>query len=96
MKLYQFFFKYERGGIRLTHPLEKLPSKSPALLGLIYKTNKYKFDFQQYEIIRSFPENIYAGKIYTDEVEEDQSNLIKNIKELIKNSHQEQKQVKQR
>ena len=28
---------------------------------LIYKINKYKYDFQQYEFIRSFGESIYAG-----------------------------------
>ena len=36
---------------------------------LIYKTNKYKYDFRQYETIRSFGESIYAGKITTDEAE---------------------------
>ena len=41
-KLDKFFLKYEGGGgggpppphVKLTHPQEKLPSKSPALLGL--------------------------------------------------------------
>ena len=28
---------------------------------LIHETNKYKYDFQQYEFIRSFGESIYAG-----------------------------------
>ena len=48
----------------------------------MYKTNKYKYDFQRYEAIRCFDESIYAGKIITDEGEEDQSNLLKNIAEL--------------
>ena len=41
---------------------------------LIYKTNKCKYDFQQYE-------SIYAGKITKNEAEEDQSNLLKDIVE---------------
>ena len=45
----------------------------------MYKTNKYKYDFQRYEAIRCFDESIYAGKIITDEGEEDQNNLLKNI-----------------
>ena len=49
---------------------------------LIYKANKYKYDFQQYETIRSFGESIYAGKITRDDAEEDQSNLFKNIVEF--------------
>ena len=53
---------------------------------LIYKANKYKYDFQQYETIRSFGENIYDRKITTDEVEEDQSNLLKNIVEFNEKS----------
>ena len=62
--------------------------------GLIYKTNKYKFDFLQCDIITSFAVSIFAGKSSTDKGEEDQSNLIENIKELIKNPHQEQRKVK--
>ena len=38
---------------------------------LIYRANKYRCDFQQYETIRSFGENIYIGKITIDEAEED-------------------------
>ena len=44
---------------------------------LIYRTNKYKKDFQQHETLRSFGESSYAGKITVDEAEEDQSNLLK-------------------
>ena len=43
---------------------------------LINKPNKYKYDFQQYETIRSFGESIYTGKINIDEAEMDQSNLL--------------------
>ena len=38
--------------------------------------NKYVYDFQQFEIIRSFGDSIYTGKINIDEVERDQSNLL--------------------
>ena len=43
------------------------------------KTNKYLFDFQQFETIRSFGNSIYTGKINIDEPEMDQSNLLENI-----------------
>ena len=33
------------------------------------------YDFQQYETIRSFGDNIYTGKINIDETEKDHSNL---------------------
>ena len=46
---------------------------------LIYKANKYKYDFQKYEAIRSFGVSIYIGKINIDEAEMDQSNLLKNF-----------------
>ena len=41
---------------------------------LVYKGNKYKYDFQQYEAIRSFNESICTGKIDIDEAEMDQNN----------------------
>ena len=34
------------------------------------KTNRYKYDFQQYETIRSLSESISAGTFTTDEAEE--------------------------
>ena len=46
--------------------------------------NKYKYDFQQYAMIRSFGESIYAGKINTDEAKMDQSYLLKNLVEYNK------------
>ena len=36
----------------------------------------YRYDFQQYQMIRSFGESIYTGKIKTNEAEMDQSNLL--------------------
>ena len=43
---------------------------------LRYKASKYKYDFQQYQMVRSFGESIYTGKIKTNEAEMDQSNLL--------------------
>ena len=34
---------------------------------LKYKANKYLYDFQQFETIRSFGDSIYTGKINIDE-----------------------------
>ena len=33
---------------------------------LKYKTNKYLYDFQQFETIRSFDDSIYNSKVNTD------------------------------
>ena len=49
---------------------------------LMYRANKYKYNFQQYETIRSFGEGTYADKITKDEDAEDQSILLKNIVEF--------------
>ena len=46
---------------------------------LKYKTNKYLYNFPQFETIRSFRDSIYTGKINIDEAEMDQSNLSENI-----------------
>ena len=43
---------------------------------LVYKTNKYKYDFQQYDTIRSFGDSICNGKISIDEDEIDQDSLL--------------------
>ena len=52
---------------------------------LIYRANKYKYDFQQNEAVKSFDESIYTWKITIDEAEMDQSNLLKNMVGLIIN-----------
>ena len=39
----------------------------------MYRANKYKYDFTQYETIRSFSESIYTGKIATNEIDIDQA-----------------------
>ena len=43
---------------------------------------KYIYNFQNFETIRSFGGNIYTGKICIDEGETKQSNLLENIKEF--------------
>ena len=44
----KFFLKYERGGgDQIDSPPEKLPSKSPALLGLMDKVIKSKRGLEQ-------------------------------------------------
>ena len=42
-------------------------------------SNKYLYDFQQFETIRSFGDSIYIGKTNIDETEIDQSNLLENM-----------------
>ena len=52
------------------------------------KDSKYRanntntYDFQQYDTIRSFGDNIYPDKINVDEAEMDQTNLLENILEF--------------
>ena len=74
---------------KITEWEEKIKRK-----GLICKTNEYKYDFQQYETIRSFGESIYAGKSSTDEAEEYQSNLLENIIEFNEKSRPRTKEGK--
>ena len=49
---------------------------------LKYKTNKYLYDFQQFETIRFFGDSIYTGKINIDEPEIDLTNLLEIIVKL--------------
>ena len=51
---------------------------------LKYKTNRYNFDFQQFEILRSFGDSIYNGKVRIDEAEMEKTNLIENIVNVSK------------
>ena len=63
---------------------------------MIYKANKYKYDFQQYETISSFGESIYGGKIDIDEAEMDQSNLLENVVKFNKKSSSRNKEDKEK
>ena len=46
------------------------------------KTNQYKYDFQQHDTTRSFGDNVYKGKINTDEADIDQNSLSDSLKEF--------------
>ena len=48
---------------------------------MIYETNKYTYNFQQFKMIRSFGDSILNGKITLDEVDK-KSNLLENILEF--------------
>ena len=43
---------------------------------VVYETNKYVDNFQQYETIRSFSKNIFAHIINLDNADKDQSDLL--------------------
>ena len=45
---------------------------------LKYETNKYRFDFQQFETIRPFGDSFHNDKIIIKEAEKKQNNLFKN------------------
>ena len=57
------------------------------------KQKNYIYDFQRYNTIRSFGDNNYTVKISIHEGETDQTNLLKNWKNLLKNLDQEQKKM---
>ena len=46
---------------------------------LIYKSNKYTYDFRNFQTIRTFGEDIYEGEITFEEADEDQLNLLNSI-----------------
>ena len=45
----------------------------------IYYSGDYKYDFTKFKTIRTFGRDIYDGKIFLKEADEDQSNLIHKI-----------------
>ena len=63
---------------------------------LTYKANEYKYDFQQYETIRSFGEGIYTGEINIYEAEMDQRNLLENMVEFNEKSRPRKKEDKEK
>ena len=54
----------------------------------VYETNKYVYNFQQYEIIRSIAENIFTGKITLDNVDKDQSVLLNDFIDFNERTNQ--------
>ena len=61
---------------------------------LKYETKKYIYNFQQYDTIRSFADNMYTAKINIDKAEMDQSNLLKNWEEFSEKSKPRPKEGK--
>ena len=61
---------------------------------LKYVTNKYTYNFQQYERIRPFAD--YNGKINIDEAEKDKSNLLENLAKLNNKSRPRSKRSKEK
>ena len=59
---------------------------------LKYETNKYVYNFQQFETIRSWDDSIFSEKISISQAEEDQSSLLKNIVEFNNKSRPRTKQ----
>ena len=49
---------------------------------LVYKANKYKYDFQQYETIRSFGASISSCKISVDKADINQNSLLDSLKDF--------------
>ena len=61
---------------------------------LIFKTNKREYNFQKFEIIRSFAKNIFRDKITLTNVDEHQSNLLAGIMIFTKNKNQKNPEKK--
>ena len=51
----------------------------------IYKTNKSVYNFQQFETIKFFAKNIFAGQSTLDNADKYQSNLLHEIFDFNKN-----------
>ena len=51
---------------------------------LVYEANKYVNDFQQYEIVRYFVNNIFAGKITLDNADKDQGDSLNDFVDFNK------------
>ena len=47
---------------------------------LFYKSNKKKYNFKHFQTIRTFGEDIYNGEITLEEADNNQSNLLNEIK----------------
>ena len=63
---------------------------------LIYKTNNCIYDFQQFETIRSFGDNVYTGKISIDEAENDRANLVEKMVKLNNKTRPKRKKIRKK
>ena len=52
---------------------------------LIYKTNEYTYSFKNFQTVKTFGQDIYEGKITTEEANEYQTDLLAEIKNFRKN-----------
>ena len=50
---------------------------------LFYKSNKNKYNFKNFQTLRTFGEDIYNGEITLEEPDKDQSNLVEKINDFI-------------
>ena len=57
---------------------KKLDEKTKCIIA-----NKYKYNLQQYEKVRSFANSIYNGKISMDEDDIDQNSLLDGLTDFI-------------
>ena len=65
---------------------------------LYYQTNKYTYNFQNFQIISTFGRDIYNGTIIKKEADEDQSDLLVemlNFRKQVKPENPEKKQQKE-
>ena len=63
---------------------------------LKYETNKYMYDFQQFEMIRFFGDNIYTGESSVDEAQMDQGNLSENMVKFNNKTRPKKKNIKKK
>ena len=63
---------------------------------LIFKTNKREYNFQKFEIIRSFAKNIFGDKITLTNADERQINLLAGFMIFTKNKNPKTQRKKQK
>ena len=56
---------------------------------LVYKTNKYEYNVQQYKTIRPFSKNSLAGKTTLNKADRDQSDLLNNFLDFKKKQNKD-------
>ena len=61
---------------------------------LKYHTNRYVYDFQQFQTTRSVGHSFYTSKISIDEAEMDQTNVLDNIVDFNNKSRTRSKEDK--
>ena len=60
------------------------------------ETNKYVYNFQQFQMIRSFGDSILNGKVTISEADKNQSNLFEKVLEFNTKVTQDLKQIKRK